>query len=111
MAIDEQSRHRMYLKLEEILGQQEARTLMEHLPPVGWADVATKRDLDALSDSNRREHERIETVLRQEMHTLEARVDAKLQDALRAQTFRFMTFVTGLVTGTAAVALTIARLT
>jgi hypothetical protein len=26
----------------------DAATLIEHLPPVGWADVATKRDLDAL---------------------------------------------------------------
>lgn len=46
MAIDEQSRHELYLKLEELLGRDEATTLMEHLPPVGWADVATKRDLD-----------------------------------------------------------------
>ena len=48
MTISEQSRHAMYLKLEDALGQEAALILMEHLPPVGWADVATKRDLDHL---------------------------------------------------------------
>ncbi|HEX6262540.1 MAG TPA: hypothetical protein VF097_06805 [Actinomycetota bacterium] len=46
MAIDERSRHRMYERLQEVLGEEEAATLMEHLPPVGWADVVTKHDLD-----------------------------------------------------------------
>ncbi len=46
MAIDERTRHQLFLRLEEVLGDEDANTLMEHLPPVGWADVATKRDLD-----------------------------------------------------------------
>jgi hypothetical protein len=46
MALDERSRHELYLRLEETLGPEAATTLMEHLPPVGWADVATKRDLE-----------------------------------------------------------------
>jgi hypothetical protein len=29
-------------------GDRPADVLMGHLPPVGWGDVATKRDLDAL---------------------------------------------------------------
>lgn len=49
MAISEESRHHLYVRLEKVLGADEATTLMEHLPPVGWADVATKRDLDALA--------------------------------------------------------------
>jgi hypothetical protein len=48
MALDERSRRALYLRLEEALGADEADTLMEHLPPVGWADVATRRDLDML---------------------------------------------------------------
>lgn len=46
MAISEQARHQMYSKLEIVLGAEEAATLMAHLPPVGWADVATKRDVE-----------------------------------------------------------------
>lgn len=45
MAVTEESRHQLYQRLEELLGHDEATTLMEHLPPVGWADVATTRDL------------------------------------------------------------------
>ncbi len=48
MVIDERTRHQMYLKLEEVLGREEAETMMGHLPPLGWGDVATKQDLELL---------------------------------------------------------------
>ena len=44
MVLDERSRHQLYLRLEAVLGPEAATTLMEHLPPTGWAEVATKRD-------------------------------------------------------------------
>lgn len=48
MVVDERSRHELYRRLEELLGPEAATTLIEHLPPVGWADVATKHDLAGL---------------------------------------------------------------
>jgi hypothetical protein len=48
MVLDERARHELFLRLEQVLGPESAETLMEMMPPVGWADVATKRDLDAL---------------------------------------------------------------
>jgi len=48
MQIDERTRREMYEHLEAVLGAQTADALMEHLPPVGWAEVATKSDLAAL---------------------------------------------------------------
>ena len=49
MTITEANRHQLHQALITALGEEEAATLMEHLPPVGWADVATKTDLDHLS--------------------------------------------------------------
>jgi hypothetical protein len=69
MALEESSRNRLYNRLDEVLGPDEARSLMSLLPPVGWADVATKHDLAQL----------------------ESRIDAKfgtLQSELRAEMFR-----------------------
>lgn len=48
MAVDERRRKALYDALEERIGREEATTLMELLPPVGWADVATKEDLRQL---------------------------------------------------------------
>jgi hypothetical protein len=48
MAIDETARHRLHQKLEEVIGAEEAGILMEHLPPRGFGDLATKGDLELL---------------------------------------------------------------
>ncbi len=48
MAIDERERHRLHERLDEVLGPEEAVTLMRHLPPVGWGDVARRTDFDQL---------------------------------------------------------------
>jgi hypothetical protein len=44
--ITEESRKQLYDRLEETLGRDEATTLMEHLPPVGWSDVARRTDIE-----------------------------------------------------------------
>ncbi len=50
MAVDEQKlRRSLHDRLEATLGADEAALLMEYLPPVGWADIATKTDLDHLA--------------------------------------------------------------
>ena len=45
--IGEARRMALMNRLIETLGEEEARTLMESLPPVMWHDIATKDDLSA----------------------------------------------------------------
>lgn len=63
MSIAEHERHALHGKLEGLIGSAEAATLMSYLPPVGWADVATKHDLVVLErrfDRLERRFERLE---------------------------------------------------
>lgn len=48
MAVDKRQRRHLDERAERVLGTDGADTLMALLPPVGWGDVATKQDLDAL---------------------------------------------------------------
>lgn len=48
MTVDEHSRHRLHTRLEDVLGAEDAATLMASLPAIAWADLATKDDLAGL---------------------------------------------------------------
>ena len=48
MSVSEPERHDLYQALEEMVGKKRAEVFMKLLPPVGWGDVATRRDLEIL---------------------------------------------------------------
>ncbi|HEV7864902.1 MAG TPA: hypothetical protein VGR20_19530 [Acidimicrobiia bacterium] len=67
------------MRLEQLLGPESAETLMEMMPPAGWADVATKRDLDALE-------QRMDLRFEASEHKLLAAFRGELLAAVTAQT-------------------------
>jgi hypothetical protein len=103
MALDERARHELFLRLEAILGPAEAETMMEMLPPVGWADVVTKRDLDALED-------RMDLRFESTEQRLLAAFRGELLTAVTAQTRTMVVANLGAVLTTAALAFGAARL-
>jgi hypothetical protein len=71
MAIDEARRHELHERARRALGVEAGDTLMEMLPPVGWADVATRRDIDATRD----DIERLEAATKRDLDELRASMD------------------------------------
>ncbi|MDQ3757786.1 MAG: hypothetical protein M3394_08045 [Actinomycetota bacterium] len=45
MAVTEHGRFVLYRHFEAEMGEDKARTLMDHLLPVGWTDLVTKQEL------------------------------------------------------------------
>lgn len=63
MAVDEAARHQLSNDLVGAVGSESTGTIMELLPPVGWADVATKAELLSLENALRAEfHEEFGSV-------------------------------------------------
>jgi hypothetical protein len=88
MPVDERSRHQLHRKLDEVLGSEEATAMMELLPPVGWADVATKQDV----------RQEVQT-LRLEMQALRHELHADMERMFRRNimwTSSMMVALTGL---------------
>jgi hypothetical protein len=99
MAVDERGRLALADAAKRAFGDDAWITLMELLPPVGWADVATKQDVLALEARFVPRFEALETRV--------GKVEDKLDDIsreLRAQTWKLMTLMVAVV-GTVVAAL------
>lgn len=81
MAVDERGRLELADAAKRAFGDDAGITLMELLPPVGWADVATKHDLMVLRGDL--------DVVREDLHLLRGEVNdlrgefRELRDELR----------------------------
>ena len=68
MGVDERSRLQLADAAKRAFGDDAGITLMELLPPVGWAAVATKQDL---------------VILKQDLVVMEARLEARFERGFR----------------------------
>ena len=71
----EKKRFEMHLALKNFLGNDVADTLMQHLPPAGWSDVARLRDIAEVRTDVTRVREDI-TRVREDVRRLERRMTA-----------------------------------
>ena len=108
MSITEASRFQLRTAMGLILSEEAADTLMELLPPVGWADVATKTDLQHLRDELKGDIQNLRVAtktdlqhlrdelkgdirnlrdeLKGDMHALQLTIEATLEKRLHEQT-------------------------
>jgi hypothetical protein len=87
MEHDEEARHRLHARLDEVLGAEEAGTLMTSLPPYHWPEVATKTDLREMGQHFDLKLEALEGRLLAEMHKLATRTVLTLVVAMIGSVF------------------------
>jgi hypothetical protein len=89
VSVTEFERHQLFSWFEEHMGRERAATMMSLVPPAGWGDVVTRRDLhvvearvDLLDSSLNARIDALDRTLNARIDVLEARLDAKLEARL-----------------------------
>ncbi|MGA0916363.1 MAG: hypothetical protein ACO4A1_06545 [Ilumatobacteraceae bacterium] len=82
MSITDRQRLKLLRTLETVIGPEDASTLMDHLPPVTWANVATVDHVSAIGDQTtktlRSEMQVLSTQLRSEMNELRVELRSEI---------------------------------
>jgi len=100
MSITDRQRLKLLRALETVIGPEDAGTLMDHLPPVTWANVATvdhvssvghqtatalRGEMQVLSTQLRREMNQLGIELRSEVDQHGSRLEAAIERGFRRQ--------------------------
>jgi len=83
---------------------------MELLPPVGWADVATKSDLQHLRDELMGDTHSLRDQMKADMRALQLTIEATLEKRLHEQTKWLITTMIAMNAVTVAVAVALSKL-
>ena len=121
MSITEASRFQLRTAIGQILSEEAADTLMELLPPVGWADVTTKTDLQHLHDELKADILNLRNEFKSDIHALRVEFKADIQalqlsfettleKRLHEQTKWFITTMIAMNALTVAVAVALSKL-
>jgi hypothetical protein len=121
MSITEASRFQLRTAIGQILSEEAADTLMELLPPVGWADVATKTDLQHLRDELKAEIQSLRVATKTDLQhlrnefkadiqALQLSFETTLEKRLHEQTKWFITTMIAMNAVTVAVAVALSKL-
>ena len=96
MAIDERRRLELADAVKRTLGDEAGLTLMEMLPPVGWADVATRQDVLLTRTDLTREIETLRSEMNLKFDSLESKLMGAFHKEMTAQTWRLVTAATAM---------------
>jgi hypothetical protein len=97
MSVSDHERAQLTNWLEEHMGAERATAMMKLLPPVGWGDLATRRDLQFLEDKLDRKIDLVAARLDARIDLLGQRLDARIdrmEDRLEAMAATMATMAT-----------------
>jgi hypothetical protein len=100
MAVEERSRRQLQEALMDAIGPEHTDTLLSYLPPTGWADVATTRDLDAMRAELRGEIGELRgeiSELRGEVHSEISELRAEMHHGFRVQFYSLAGLMVGML--------------
>lgn len=110
MSITEASRFQLRTAIGQILSEEAADTLMELLPPVGWADVATKTDLQHLRDELKGDINSLRNEMKADMLNLQLTIEVSVRKLIQEQTKWLITTMIAMNAVTVAVAVALSKL-